>query len=455
MSRLRIEQRVDKFLFLSIISLILVLPQGIATSFASTFGHLVGYILIISMLLFSIKNNSWIIIRPLFSLIEVVGVWIVISIFNSIRLYREYGTLGGEDSFTAPLGSIFYHIFYLFLFLAYIRLVNCSNCFYDTLDQALNVIVWLQLITGSIQLIMILGVTSVSWIYDTINFLDILPESSFIISMSRIAMTGSEPASMASSLGVLSLPYLFTTYEDAAKRKKSIILFKIVWLLILAYFSKSSTVYMVVLVTLAFWIIRCAKKRKISKNVLSIIIVFFLIALILLLFFLATENQLSFDEGIGSELYYYLVVKPSDTSNMSTMHRLSTTVNDIAIITKHFLFGVGDGNQGFTYGENLPDYMLINPKTRDWANGIGGVVNGGAWFWAILSGYGLLGVFTLILWTVRYYIPLIHYKMNYEKELYNLFILAVPAIVITLLSGAMEPKIVFFLTIPFWHPKNE
>ena len=437
-------------LFLVVLSFMFLMPLSLRTQFAGHCGQLFGYITIVYVIYSGLKTNNLKISVSEAFIFLIVIYWVVLSIINSIRLFNVYGVFSGENTFTAPLGSLYFHLFYMVLFIAYVCLIrSCTDVEYN-LRRAINFIIWIQIILGIIQLFVIYGFPVFRYFYDIINTFDFLSKSSFLISMSRITMTGSEPASMGSALGVISFPYLFTIIKESDNPKeKTHCWIKFIVLLVLAYFSKSTTVFFIIALTTMFFIICLLKEKKTSKSKALVGIALALLVSIVL-FFSFVGGLIFFNGKVFENLYYYLIVKPSDTGNMSTMHRLSTIVNDVAIIIKHPIMGVGDGNQGFTYGQNVPRFMLINPKSQDLAKGVTGVVNGGAWFWAILSGYGLIGVFPFACWFFSSYRKRIK-ALRENVFLYNFYIFALPAIIFTLLTGAMEPKMLFVLSIPLWN----
>ena len=444
----------NRLLYLTILSMIFVLPLSWRTSFFRTFGHITGYVIILLFFVRGITRRDLSVTRSIASLGGVVFFWILISVFDSIRFYSEYGVLSGENTFTAPLGSVFFHLYDFALLAAYIGLVRNRYNVEHTVKKALNTVVWVQIVFGILQLMIILDVPVVSTIYDGINVFGFFQSSSITRSISRIAMTGSEPASIGSSLGVLSVPYLLAQMQesDAAKEKRRCVL-KLAILIVLSYFSKSSTVYAILAFSAAVFIFRSFREGRLSKrNTILWIVLIIVVGSALLLRSFA--GSIHIGSNVFNEIRYYLFEKPTDTKNMSSMHRFSTTINDIVILGKHPLLGVGDGNQGFTYGQNVPQNMLINSKSKELAEGIGGVVNGGAWFWAVLSGYGIVGALALFLWFHNHYWNRVR-KLRGGGFLYRLYVYALPAIVVSLLVGAMGPTIVFMLSIPLWQLGQE
>lgn len=445
----------NKMLFWVVLSLIFWMPAAWRNSFATTCGQLFGYIVIGYLIIKGLNERRLEIPRSNAYLFGVVCFWIIISMFDSFRFYSEYGTLSGETTFTAPLGSIYFHLFYVALFVGYIGLVKDRTDVENTLHKGFNTIIWIQIIVGVIQLLIIFGVPGIGSVYDRINILGMMPTASFIKEMSRITMTGSEPATMGASVGMLSLPYLLAVLQSTNSDREKIACFlKLVALIVLSYFSKSTTLFAIIAVSAASFVIWSFRKGGISKRKTILWIVVILTCGILTVIS-SFGGKLHFDSGVFEEIRYYLLVKPTDSANMSTMHRLSPTVNDIEIIKKHSILGVGDGNQGFTYGQNVPSFMLINPKSKNFAKGIGGVVNGGAWFWAVFSGYGIVGLLALFIWYINNYRHKIKMLQNANDFLYGLYVFALPAVIITLLTGAMEPIIVFILSIPLWEPAQE
>lgn len=444
------EKDKNRMLFWVVLSLIFVMPAAWRNPFATTFGQVFGYLTIIYTIFRGVSKKQLIMPKSMISLFGVILFWIEISVFNSIRFYSEYGVLSGETTFTAPLGSIYFHLFHVALFCGYIGLIQERTGIESTIHKGINIIIWIQIIAGVIQLMIVFGVPGISGIYDGINFLGMMPTASFIRGMSRITMTGSEPASMGASLGMLSFPYLLAviTETDSVKEKTTCWI-KLFVLITLSYFSKSTTLFVIIAASAASYVLLSFREGRLtgSNTLLWIFIIMIVGAVMIISSF---GSGIGFSNNIFEEIRYYLLVKPTDSANMSTMHRLSPTVNDIVIIKMHPLLGVGDGNQGFTYAQNVPSYMLINPKSQDFAKGIGGVVNGGAWFWAILSGYGIVGFRAIFIWYINHYRFKVKTLRKTNGFLYRIYIYALPAIILTLLAGAMEPKIVFILSIPFW-----
>ena len=73
------------------------------------------------------------------------------------------------------------------------------------------------------------------------------------------------------------------------------------------------------------------------------------------------------------------------------------------ILLKNPLFGVGDGNQGYFYAENIAGtWMSRNEETQSAIQGKMGLLNGGAAIPSFISGFGLLGSWLIVKAYLRY-----------------------------------------------------
>ena len=117
--------------------------------------------------------------------------------------------------------------------------------------------------------------------------------------------------------------------------------------------------------------------------------------------------------------------KISDTGNQSTAYRNSTIINDIEIFKDYPIFGVGDGNQGFFYAQNLPFWVLASGSTEALfaLSGNIGVLNGGAFLPSIISGYGVLGCVLFGSWIVAC-VRMAFANKERMRHYYSLFIIA-------------------------------
>lgn len=89
-------------------------------------------------------------------------------------------------------------------------------------------------------------------------------------------------------------------------------------------------------------------------------------------------------------------LKIIDISDASTQHRYSTIWNDLLILVKFPVFGIGDGNQGFFYAYHVSGtWMARNLETQAAIKGELGLLNGGAAIPSFISGFGVFGIAAL------------------------------------------------------------
>ena len=168
-------------------------------------------------------------------------------------------------------------------------------------------------------------------------------------------------------------------------------------LLLFAFLTKATTVYVTVAIVLLGILLLHSRKAK-SKVVIvamSLICAASCFAVLVVPF---TGGQLISANTIDT--LEAVLGKISDVGNQSTAYRTSTLINDIEIFKDYPIFGVGDGNQGFFYAQNLPSWILASGSTEALSalSGSIGVLNGGAFLPSIISGYGIVGCVLFGVW---------------------------------------------------------
>ena len=103
---------------------------------------------------------------------------------------------------------------------------------------------------------------------------------------------------------------------------------------------------------------------------------------------------------VNSDLQYVLWGKFFDTSNYSTITRSSTIINDMLIFKDFPITGVGNGNQGFFFNQNVPSWMNRSVEVEGFRSVI--TNGGGNFFPSFVSAFGLLGVIILISFIKKY-----------------------------------------------------
>lgn len=348
-----------------------------------------GLIILITRGRIPYQNNS-----VITNVIKLIIKLEILSIIASCILFIPYGNLYGENTFSASFPSMIYlgltgvAFYYNYFMTKYVKK--------EAIEKILDILCLLMLILGVIQIAIINGIPLLGFLYDRIDVFDVLPNSAFMITMGRICLTGSEPSSIGMIVNVLLLPYCMGKILNKENKKK----YKLymVFLIIICFFSFSSTVYVGTLLNSVSAIVLYLKKnirKNIRKTVLTVL------GVIIVVFAISATGVIQ-NSIIGKTINNLVFEKTTDEENMSTAHRYSTVINDVYAFLHSPIIGVGNGNQGFTYNEamNLPiisSDIKNNPETQNILSGNAGVANGGAFVPAFISGYGLLGVFLLVI----------------------------------------------------------
>lgn len=442
----------NKLVWLFVFSLALLSPLSIQFVAFNSFSHYVIVLIILSVILNGYKERKLYLSNDSGFFVLMVLAWLGITLIDSIIYHSTFGEINGQDTFHAILGSCYFHVFFCISFLCIMKFMKSTKA-YLSIDKAMDAIIIFSISIGIIQLGILYNIPGFKSLYDIINLPQFLATSDFVILTGRIFLTGSEPASLGIILCVLIMPYLFMQIETGVSVKSNRI--KLITCYFFAFLSKSTTVYVIIVILTATYLIKSQLNKEENVKAKIFLILFAAIILLLLIFFIF--NNLSILDFLGSKddvysVRYILINKAFDSNNQSSTHRWTTTVNDLAIFREYPLLGVGDGNQGFFYNKNIGTSFSANTKTQEFLRGEAGVVNGGAFFFAILSGCGILGLIPFFGFMKRY---LSRYRRSLSATKYSLWLsYAIAPIILELLTGAMNMTIVFILTIPFWEFEN-
>lgn len=438
------ELLIKLFLFL----LPFMLPYALRNSIISYASHVSVYIILIVLFLKSCKNNYLQTNKCVMFLLIVELIWVSITLFNAVRLYLIFGEIGGEDTFKAIQGPMYFHLFMFASFYSLTFLFKNTDNVGEIIDSTMNFLVNIEIVIGLFQLLIIFNFPLVSQFYDFFNIGEILCTSSFLKTMHRISLSGSEPASLGVLICILFLPYLISKRKYLKKRRDFYISnVRIVFFLIFLFFSYSTTAYVIFIIQiLCFGIRKISYIKKYAKKLFFFGMIFLLCVSSLMI---PNVRRSVINSEIYQSIQYVAINKLTDTSNQSTTHRWTSIINDLKVFQEFPLLGVGDGNQGFRYATNIPSYMAKNPKTQEMIEGDYGVVNGGPFLFAILSGFGIVGLIPFILWLIEYF-KYIRKDVYFKKQyLYEWFKISFPSIIITLMTGGMRLEVIFILSFPF------
>ena len=401
--------------------------------------HLVGLLLLIIQLVF---NKKITIDKNILLLLYFVIYLNFSTLIVSLVLNNTLGTLHGESVFSATSGLI---VLYLHVFLIFFYNQHCFKIItIKELEKLINIIIIYTLIIGYFQ-ILIITIPATSKAYDFINLFGFYRDSDFILAISRISLNTLEPAATAQVLSILIIPYLMGKYLYTLKAKALII---ILLFMPIAFFTKSSTVYTLIITNILVFLYFLIKKKSSAKEK-TLTILFLLITIGL--------TSTSLQQESSNEIKYLTLEKASDTTNASSLYRTSTVINDIEVFKKYPIFGIGNGNQGFYYSENITDpSFFISEEVSRASAGEFGIVNGGPFIPAFISGYGIVGslLFIFLIKKLINRMKKIKANISYFYEMY--FIGSIAFLVSATLSNDIIGNYlaIFVLSIPFLIKEN-
>ena len=150
---------------------------------------------------------------------------------------------------------------------------------------------------------------------------------------------------------------------------------------------------------------------------------------------------------------YVIYGKVVDRENPSTAMRASTIINDMKIFYDYPFTGVGNGNQGFFYRKNMPFWVQLSEEVQNIMYSTTTIANGGGNFFpAYISGFGLIGIFILIIFIWKYHKI---YKSSFLQENVQLKTIFEIGMILFLFSSwyvvgiKQNETIIFLLCLPF------
>ncbi len=255
------------------------------------------------------------------------------------------------------------------------------------------------LVVGYLQLGTMLGVGPCVGAYTALSSVLALVPPEYLWEVNRgVTMFGSEPAS-ASILCALVIPYVMSRIVNSGGGRRLYFLIVLLLFGFLMLLSGSSSVLVQFLVAVVLFVLASVGFR-LGK--------LFYIGSFLVGLFIAVGYTAGWGEKVEvtdrESLEYIVVGKALDRENMSTAMRASTVINDMKVFLDHPVTGVGNGNQGFWFKENTPFWVRASEEVQEIFSGRKGIANGGGNFFpAYVSGFGLIGIFMLLAFVVRYH----------------------------------------------------
>ena len=315
------------------------------------------------------------------------------TVAMAIYLNEQTGELFG----VTPIEAVGEGLLWLWFDVVIIFFVTYAyaHCSLKLLNRIFDLLLIFVLLFGAIQAGVWLGIPGFSVAFEATNiggWFSIFEK----VAPNRISVICSEPSSVGKTFGLLLLPYCYCRATNGGGKKYGA---AFVALLVLAYMTKSTTVYVTVAFAIAaILLLRIrGKKSKLFYAIASILLAIMLIGSVFLVISGGNAGTADISETIQAVLG-----KVTDTTNQSTAYRNSTIINDLEIFKRYPILGVGDGNQGFFYAQNLPSWVLASGSgeaTRALSGGVG-VLNGGAFIPSLISGYGIVGCALFGVWLV-------------------------------------------------------
>lgn len=405
------------------------------------------FILIIGLVIIILSKNGKILFRKndlVFDSIKLVLYLVVISIVTSLVLFLPFGTLYGENTLTASFSQNIYLLLCAVTFYFNYYLLNTLKK--DEIAYLLDAITVFLIVIGVVDILIITGVPFIPKLYDRLDFFDVLPDSGYMLTMKRICLTSSEPSGIGMTINIFILPYVLGRLTKSNEKVKYYIF--VVLLVVICFFTVSSTVYIALFVNFIVYILINSRSSKRKFIALFLLIPAFGVILM--------QTEILGDSSIAKQIHYVTIEKVTSNENLSTTYRYSTVINDIMCFISYPISGVGNGNQGFLYPSTMAQpfinkNMLNNFQTQKALSGAWGVLSGGAFVPSFISGYGLLGIILLFTFVRKCYYRV---KTNTQQmgEFYDMYIIGgITFLCTTTVSGSIEGNFLalFLLSLPF------
>lgn len=275
------------------------------------------------------------------------------------------------------------------------------------------------LCVGFLQFLSMKGINSVTVIYNILSNIFSLRGQSWLSNVERgITFFGTEPSS-ASLICFLTIPFVLLMI---LKRRGISRIYYIVTLILFAVLflssNSSSAQISFLFVLLAAFLLCVVRINPIFFKIVAFIIGLSM-AIMYTIYFASDNINLEFTSGTQ----YVLLGKLFDTSNYSTITRSSTIINDMLIFKEFPLTGVGNGNQGFFFNENVPFWMNKSVEVEDLRLVIPN--GGGNFFPSFISAFGLIGIILLSRFLFKFLLWEKNSILNNNRDfalLYNIII---------------------------------
>lgn len=355
----------------------------------------------------------------------------ILSVFVDSNLKSPFVTMLAPICFNIlAVFSIFYNYYCLTHFVPF-------NKLYKIFDIQIVVL----LLVGYLQIAAIAGFSAP---YEALRSVFALQETAFLVAVNRgITLFGNEPSSVA-IITFCVLPYVFTSISNTKglNRYKYICFAVLFFILFLGSGSTQTLILFFAATGLYAWYIW---KKSIPAIFFKLS---FIVGMGLSCLQLVDKVESISVTGEKDSFEYALLAKALDRENYSTAIRFSTVINDLKIVKDYPLTGVGDGNQGYFYFDNIPDWVAVTPGAQTFMEEKTIVNGGGNFFPTFFSAYGLIGVFFLLSFLKKYkYL----YKTSFLQNNYRADVLFKIGIILFIFSSwsvvALRETHIFLLSL--------
>ena len=359
----------------------------------------------------------------------------IASVIMALLLFKRCGYIAGENTVIATSKKILFSFAYI-AFIYYCREIGgilTLDEIFSTIEKTINVC----LVVGIIQIGILYNISIFEAIYNAINSLFDAWTVTRVHQTGRIALLANEPAYSAGFLGIIVFPYLLSKF--LVKKNTVFDFLKLFILVVILYFTKSTTGYVIFAVTIVFFVYYYVKNSSINtfnKGLLIVLVAFFVV----FAYFLLKELNIFND-------FMFVIEKLTSSENENSTDRKAIIVINLLILKKFPLLGVGNGNQGFFYRELAPVWA-INSFTgaRAYKNAANVLFDGGPFWLAFISGYGLLGIILMVLFFKNSIINMKLYK-NQFPLLYYFYILSLPILLVDGVAATLGEKQYFWFVL--------
>lgn len=363
------------------------------------------------------------------------------SIIMAFFIQSKYGNIGNENAFGGVIGMIIYFFQYALMLLYNMRVLTILEK--EKIHLIFHRLCTVLLIIGYTQVLVMNGIGG--GIYDRLNFMGILNNSSHL---PKLCLTGSEGASAGSIISILVMPVLLSDILIGQNIKSNVI--KIILWLIPLYFTNSSTAYILFAIEMTLFLMLMAFEKKqivlLLKGLLVTLILVLVLEMILKSLGLLTSE-------VFEEVNYLLFEKATDTENGSTISRTVPLLVNWGAFKEYPILGVGNGLQGYFYEKYFPTsafHVAGSDVTEFLKTSKNGISNGGVFFPSLLSGYGIIGCILIVKFIIKT-IYVANFKKHKINNFFYMWILAGIAFIITGFQGDMYGRyyVWFMISLPF------